>query len=61
MRQQKNYLLRFWNDSNNQDMWRATIIDIQTKEQQHLASIKALEKFLEINLSNIAAKSEERH
>ena len=58
MRRQKNYLLRLWNDSNDQEMWRATIIDIQTKEQEHLASIKALEKFLHSKLSNIAAKNE---
>jgi len=51
MRQQKNYLLRLWNDSNDQEMWRATVMDIQTREQEHLASIASLQDFLNTKLS----------
>lgn len=47
MRQQKSYLLRLWNDSKDDKMWRGTVLNVQTKEQDHFANLKDLRDFID--------------
>ena len=47
MRQQKSYLLRLWNDSKDNKMWRGTVLNVQTKEQEHFANLKDLRDFID--------------
>lgn len=42
MRQQKSFVLKLWNDSCDEKMWRASLEDIHTKEKCYFSSLKAL-------------------
>ncbi len=55
MRQQKSYLLRLWNDSKDNKMWRGTVLNVQTKEQEHFANLKDLRDFIDEVLSKEAS------
>ena len=50
MRQQKTYIFKLWNDSNDNSMWRASLEDIQTKEKTYFGSLEAFLAFVETNV-----------
>lgn len=52
MRQQKSFVLKLWNDSCDEEMWRASLEDLHSKHKEHFASLgdlfKAIQEGLEL-------------